>query len=217
MELKRAKVIILPTKDKIPAIWLRDDDYLINNETPMSKWWDAIGMHLYITTNDEIKEGDWFYSTFNDNQPKIQQRKGNYTTSFNEHKIIATTDGSLRIKTGGFPKITNVPNIIKPLPQPSQVFIEKYCKVGGIDEVNVEYINTIKDTFTEVDFSDKNPVIYNQSTTELIEPILKVNNHNTITIHPIKDSWTREEVIALFMKYNEDKRVNIKWFLDNNL
>jgi hypothetical protein len=26
------------------------------------------------------------------------------------------------------------------LPKPSQAFIEKYCKVGGIDEVLIEYI-----------------------------------------------------------------------------
>ena len=29
----------------------------------------------------------------------------------------------------------------------------------------------------------------------------KINSHNEITIHPIKDSWTREEVIELLNAY----------------
>ena len=66
-------------------------------------------------------------------------------------------------------------------PQPSKSFIEKYCKLGGIDEVMVEL------TEWGVGFGhDKNGI-------EL--PLrLKVNSHNEIAIHTIKDNWSRDEV-----------------------
>jgi hypothetical protein len=51
--------------------------------------------HIYITSDEEIKEGDWFYNTFNDNQAKIQKRKGHWKTCFNQRKIILTTDPDL--------------------------------------------------------------------------------------------------------------------------
>jgi len=63
------------------------------------------------------------------------------------------------------------------LPQPSKVFIKKYVEAGGIDEVMVDYIE------------------YSDSQTFHIIP--KVNSHNEIIIHPIKDSYTREEVEEL--------------------
>jgi hypothetical protein len=55
--------------------------------------------NIHITSDEEIKEGDWFYNTFNDNQPKLQKRKGGWRTCFNQHKIILTTDQDL-IKDG---------------------------------------------------------------------------------------------------------------------
>ena len=47
--------------------------------------------HYIVVDNSEIKDGEWFYNTFNDNQAKIQQRKGNWKTCFNQHKITHST------------------------------------------------------------------------------------------------------------------------------
>ena len=50
--------------------------------------------HLYVLSDDEIKEGDWYYCK---RLNKIFQAiKGiTYNIEGNEHKIIATTDESL--------------------------------------------------------------------------------------------------------------------------
>ena len=48
--------------------------------------------HYIVVDNSEIRNGEWFYNTFNDNQAKIQQRKGNWKTCFNQHKITHSTE-----------------------------------------------------------------------------------------------------------------------------
>ena len=125
---------------------------------------------IYITTDEEVKEGDWFlfyrdkWHIMNE-LPNGNFRKEAYGKTV--CKIIATTDTKLN------------------LPQPSQAFIEKYCEAGGIDEVLVEY---------EVTYEED---IINFKIVEIIKEKLKVNSHNEITIHPIKESWDREEITRL--------------------
>jgi hypothetical protein len=141
-----------------------------------------IEKEIYITTDEEIKESDWCYDSIYGiaqvtkigNSGILYFDKESFCLGGKEElsrvrKIISTTDTKLGYgdEFGGW----------YPLSQPSQAFIEKYCKVGGIDEVLVEYIP----------YSDS----------QSFKTILKVNSHNEITIHPIKDSWTREEVIEL--------------------
>jgi len=46
----------------------------------------------------------------------------------------------------------------------------------------------------------------------------RVNSHNEITIHPIKDSWNREEVIALIEKHRKETYNGYsskKWIKEN--
>jgi len=89
---KRCQVIILPSKDTWGAI-----DYL----TPDKKWSIEPKQfhhynphHIYITSDDEIKEGDWYYSKeFN----VILQCECDYIKDINCKKIIATTDKSLTL------------------------------------------------------------------------------------------------------------------------
>ena len=141
--------------------------------------------HLYFTTDEEIKEGDWFINT---NFQKIYQANSENSKNiieFGPHpeirKIIATTDPKLKIKN----YLTGVKGRyfdMKHLPQPSQAFIKKYCKAGGIYEVDVEY----KHRFSLKLRRGGESHAYK----------LKVDSNNTITIHPIKDNWSKEEVIA---------------------
>ena len=82
------------------------------------------------------------------------------------------------------------------LPQPSQSFLEKYVKAYNegkpITKVMVEYCYSYRKN------SDGNNIGF-----PVHEPtILKINSKdNTITIKPIKDSWTREEVKQLIYKF----------------
>lgn len=149
---------------------------VINNDTDIRQY------HLYITSDEEIEEGDWVYSKALNLVYKVEVLP---LAASDSKKIIATTDSNLVIPTPHPYK----EGVIKypPLPQPSQDFIKKYCDVGGIDEVIVEYINI---------YESKDLVGIGGRDILTCIPKLKISPDNTITIRKVKDSWTREEVIS---------------------
>lgn len=155
--------------------------------------------HLYITTDEDIKEGDWYYS---DIEPKGVFKATKEGKATNRRKIIATTDSKLL--EPNHKEWTKMKRLEKWLPQIPQSFIEEYCKAGGIDEVLVEY---------EERFIENSLKNYKRMLDEVIEVVPKLNPDNEITIHLIKDSWSREEVKALlkplYLKaYHEGHEVN---------
>ncbi len=175
MKVKRAQVIMLPTNNESLII------KCISNFTsnPLEYYRKSTNknynyQHLYIVDDSDIKSGDWkLINTDTDKlSTVVQHEKGiNY---YKQSKIIATTDKSLAFIPKEIPS-----GIAFELPQPSKSFIEKYVKLGGIDEVNVEYgIDMVLE--------------YSSGTTP--STFLKINSHNEITIHPIKDSWSKDEV-----------------------
>lgn len=128
----------------------------------------------------------------------IKHKNKNYIKSETGYReVLATTDTKLKVistccEGTGYDKRSRCRICdgtgTQSLPQPSQAFIEKYCKVGGIDEVLVEY-ETIFLPIDELPSNQKHVMI------------LKVNSNNEIIIHPIKNSWSREEVIKLLETY----------------
>jgi len=179
METKRAKVIMLPT-DKATRgsnIFKTNNGFRYQtvledaNIKEFSKSFNSwIPQHLYFITEEVIKEGDWFLHNKIIKQCKNNSKTANKLKSCK--KIVATTDVLPLYKAGI--------EIGLFLPQPSQAFIEKYCELGGIDEVLIEY---------EID--------------GLFPYKIKIDSHNTITIHPIKDSWTKEEHCTDMQYYME--------------
>ena len=150
-----------------------------NKEESISNYSKEMYQHLYFVDDSDINEGDWYYwpvtrSVLRFKMTEIERKRDNPHPSKDCKKIIATTDKRIKnqMLLDGFDRI---------YPQPSKSFIEKYCKLGGIDEVMVEL------TEWGVGFGhDKNGI-------EL--PLrLKVNSHNEIAIHTIKDNWSRDEV-----------------------
>lgn len=188
MERKRAKVIMLPT-DKVDDVVMKWRDGKIRNH------------HLYIVTDDEIKEGDWALSM--EEVTKDNPIKGVYPykvtdveqVHWDDKKIIATTDPELKYVQGTTPDSAKEWKQIFELPQPSKAFIEKYCKEGGIDKVMVEY--EIVGT-GEVPFPSNLGRLM-ELNGQLIAHVPKVNSHNEITIHPIKDSYSKEELIQFVL------------------
>lgn len=148
--------------------------------------------HLYITSDEKIKEEDWFIIL--DGTSSIHQCKsvsleyidfkdvnGFCSKPSVCKKIIATTEKSLN------------------LPKIPQFFIENFVKeynTGNvIKEVSVKY-----ETKLERVFSHSGNRIQEKS-----DPFLKVNpKDNTITIRKVKDSFSKEEVIELLRNFNED-------------
>ena len=189
MSVKRkCKVVMLPTNEKANIYTDRYGNLKLHS-TPSKLPINSIGsnQHLYVTSDNEIKEGDRCYDISNNNI--FTFHKDTYYKSIDFKKIIATTNSSLTIQYQ-----TSQGNLYnEPLPQPSQQFIEKYVEAynngNPITGVMVEYEEVLV-TDMIIEGADK------------FVDVLKVNpKDNTITIKKVKDNWNREEVIAFAKKY----------------
>lgn len=206
---KLAQVVMLPTNEKA-SLKLGQNGLLVNNTFGYDSHFT--NQHLYILSDEEIKEEDWFLM----NGCIVRQcslHKGDVLDTIGglHHesvckKIIATTDRSLGlvVDQNGCP----MQAYSKFLPQPSQSFIEyfveEYNKGNVITEVMVEY---------ESIGAYANPK-YNS------DYQLKINLDNTINISMPKERWSREEVVELLYKHTEymlsgKKDTLDKWIKEN--
>ena len=189
---KRAKIHLLPTEPSSAetCIGVRDNImayHLAIHHLALSKFY-----HIYITTDDEIKEDDWYYVSGGIGASiGIYKAEKSPVNNDWRHKIIATTDPELIVYVGqdytGTVIRKNGKNHQR-LPQPSKAFIEKYCEVGGIDEVDVEY-----GLFHDGNFKDDDETHAFKATRKP-----RVNLHNEIIIHLIEQKmYSRDEVYKI--------------------
>ena len=201
---KQIDVVMLPTEKakNIPVI------QYFNDNTQSLDYWNSevireypiegktvyeanciVPQHLSFLSDDEIKDRDWI---FNLREGVVEQVKSQKDLKFIKQinsfggiiikKIIATTDESLFIeKPTWFSTSESLDNKIIDkiyLPRPSNEFLKKFCELGGIDKVLVEYeiIDSQIWLKNQQNFIDKTEV-------EIIK--LKVAPDNTITIYPI--------------------------------
>jgi len=191
---KRAKVHLLPTDKTDGTLWKTTSGQLIHTHVSGEYKEKYQPFNLYITTDDEIKEGDWLIW----DDKVYKHSKTSFTgIDFSDcKKIIATTDPKLhntRLKDCPVNPEDNMVSV-RGVSKPSKEFIEEYCRVGGIDEVDVEY-----GLFHDGNFKDDDE-------THAFKAIRKprVNSHNEITIHPVKDSWTVEDLPDLLSRFCKD-------------
>ncbi len=186
MNLKNEiEVVMLPTNEctKAEMLVIRyKDDKLIKHTDAIH--WHGINQHLYLLSNEKIKEGDWYINNSVIFRADDKFDEGNNPNqNKNNKKIIATTDKSL-----GLPE---------PSPQFIEEYIEEWNKGNKIIKVMVDYVLDINSYKGSACLKD----CY----------ILKVDKNNYITITKVKDSWNKEEVIELcFHAYNlrsTDKQV----------
>lgn len=175
---KEIKVVMLPTEK---ASWVIEDkkgklhmpilrplsrhDLLRAN--PANH--DNIPQHLYFLSDEEIKEGDWIIW-----ENKVV--KAINTSYWSAKKIIATTDESLRWHQDN--EIQIIDTYHCKFPRPSNEFLKKYCELGGIDKVLVEYDCPQCKDYGFISECRSN---CNQRFLEL-----KVAPDNTISIYPIE-------------------------------
>lgn len=158
--LKRTQVVMLPTENKsnICIVKLNDEDILVNNKGYNSQ-------HLYIISNDEIKDGDFHI---------ISDHEG---YGDKKYKIIATTDKSLN------------------LPQPSQQFIEEYIeeynKGNIIIDVLVEYEGIISSTTWEHDEPEEWKLKINPKDNTITIKKVKDSWNREEVIQLIKSAWSQ--------------------------
>lgn len=180
---QECKVILLPTQSKSNiSIDAYGRMYFGNypENTPFNQ-------HVYITSNEEIKEGDWFinrqYMIEEDREEYAIWRCGGVTPNSNPKKIIATTDTNL-LKDYSEQTL----NDFACLPQPSKAFIQAYIKAYNESK-------PITKVLVEMESAFNVPTIYDYKQ-------IKINSSNEITIKKVKDSYTREEVKQLLRKFS---------------
>jgi hypothetical protein len=152
---KETKVVMLPTEkaplvirhDKPSVIMLSKDSPFTTNETHTYQ-------HLYFLSDKKPKSNDWVYHKDSNTIFQFDLKKEIDFSSY--QKIIATTDPNLN------------------LPRPSNEFLQKYCELGGISIVLVEY------------FEYASAVAGGNPTKFIPLYRLKVAPDNTISIYPIK-------------------------------
>ena len=177
----KASVVMLPTRDKsiLSKAYLANPTYLRYNKNGFEydSYHNNDNQHLYITLDEKPKEGEWQHNL----ALNIIEKCSKFHNGLLCKKIIATTDSKLTCKHSiGLHEVL--------LPQPSQSFIEAFVKANGVgfDEVLVEVTPS--------------GVCYDMCNCEedcLMMQKLSINqNHNTITIHPIKPQvYSREDVM----------------------
>lgn len=205
MSFKKCQVVMLPTNEKATIFKILNIDKLCIGANEIPNFGDRHqNQHLYITSEDKIKEGDWFLFELTSIQilqcvkidkSGIKSSKDKWQSLEHCKKIIATTDSSLtkEMYSISFGKYQ------EPLPQPSQAFIEKYVekynKGNQITDVLVEYVDNGHEDWCE---RTDQPIWV-----EKLVPYINNKDH-TITIKKMKDSWSRDEHITNLIKYREE-------------
>jgi DNA polymerase III alpha subunit (gram-positive type) len=80
-----------------------------------------VNQHLYFTTDEEIKEGDWFYNSMNNIVVKATNRYSEMKNPIPHRKITASTDPKLETSDEVFHNTYK-----QKLPQIPQDFIKDY-------------------------------------------------------------------------------------------
>ena len=192
-QFKPGRVIMLPTPKESVILLNPTTNKLVLTKEIASKVYPIeeyikLGFkpqHLYILSDDEIKEGDWVIHIGN---PYFQFKESMRNLLCDDcKKIIATTNVELSYGDNvGF---------WKSLPQPSEQFIEQYIesynKSEVITDVLVEY-ETYQDTIN-----------YHKDIWKNFERIKINSKDNSITIKKLKDNWNREEIVEFGEKIRE--------------
>lgn len=202
MKQVKCKVVILST-EKVSKIISNGDhlEYCFKEGIPQENWIKP--HHLYILSEEDIKENDWYcvgmktseYGIVRCDSKRLENLLKNERDIFDKQeyfKVIATTDSSLL-------------NLPKPTEGFIKKFVEKYNKKEPITDIFVEFeeIPSYEDNLAKTFGYDYE---------------LKLSSQNEITIHPVKQSWTKEEVINLCNTLFVPKNWTIsfdKWIEEN--
>ncbi len=175
---KEHKIVVLPSEN-VRGLFVEKSFYKTTVGTfgysIIQPDWTVQKYDLYLVSDEEIKVGDWAMSERNTSKlhyPFKCKNSAFVSPSFlnsedcnDIYKVIASTDQSLN------------------LPKFSQSFIKKYCELGGINSVMVEY-----------------ELIGMSISLGIKNWELKIRPDNTIITKKVKDSWNRDEVMKLIEK-----------------
>ncbi len=229
---KEAFPILLPTRNKA----ISEMGILPMKGLTMSKTWiKEFGydpQHLYICTNEEIKEGEYMYDPVN----KCVERcnEVNYIEKYGWLKIIATTDsslsrlcsqcrefGSCQRKEGPCVNTSPIPASI---PQSFiQKYIEQYNKGEKIEKVMVEYETKLTSQNGQLsittDFKEKIPTGLGRELNKHSfsgEYTPKLNGNEIIIYEEEKKLYTLDEVEELIVNFTSHTREDVRNYILTN-
>lgn len=194
---KKIKVVMLATDNK-SNITKEENKLILGGSNIYPKTFYSQPQYLYFLSDEEIKEGDWYYCRFGDSIYQLQKDEfisEGHKNAKTYEKIIATTNPELtkdirmlckKCKGSGGPiggyckscEKTGIGIIKEQLPIPPdsfiQKFVEEYNNGNIIEEVLVEYyLESFTSNIFMSDFKD-------------FKYKLKVAPDNTITIRKIE-------------------------------
>lgn len=191
---KKCKLVMLPSKEKAKpndiVINITSNSMFIISKSTIDAWNNINSkadhlkpQHLYIISDDEIKNDDWWMYIDLQGTPMFpNQDEEIFKHDKLDKKIIASTDNLN-------------------LPQPSQSFITKYIeeynKGNKIEDVLVEYEEYITDGWVP---TYNNPDNHNLEQSAELDIRLKIKD-NTITIKKVKESWNKEEISSIIRRF----------------
>ncbi len=223
---KKHRVIMLPTKKANPNLFIHQglgsnvkvlsSDQGIAHHKEMMACGVSKPQHLYIISDEEIKEGDWFTfeksnvierATVISDDGKVKILNSQIAGLGKAYKAIASTDKSLCEKKHwrGYEHIhTNYP-----IPQIRESFVKKYVETYNagkpIEYVNLEYESVYQPYYENNEFH-KNAE----------KEVLKLRPDNTVIIHSVKDTFTREETSRIVWSAMEQGSLNKENRIPNN-
>lgn len=224
MWIKR-DVVMLPTNQKASIIGLyKDTGKLVFNNPNNKDIPRGIPQHLYILSDEKIKDGDWVIDLVNKYITRSNENKNDLVFwNLNRQrfkKIIVTTDTSITIKSkvkcheckGSGLENDMLHNVFEVDPE-----ICTYCKGTKLEEYTKEFpqpsqafIQKFIEEYNKGNIITKVMVEYEKivlSTTcedDYDELRLKVNpKDNTITIKKIKNNFSLEEMFKLMDEYQD--------------
>lgn len=188
---KTHKVVILPTTEASSLYKAGNKLYYDAKSTfPASLNGAPVNQHLYIVSDEEIKEKDWFLNTYDEEKAVYKSDKysedilsSNYKGK--NYKVIATTDKSLTTRVERSLDAIDPSQLIRSgIELIPQSFVKAYAEQGDIDEVQLEYYDKdhnfqdkgIYDTFfkNKLKLRDDNTVIIHQTITYSAQDIEKI-------------------------------------------
>ena len=223
---KTHEIIILPYTGRhlgdTPELYIDslDGKTLIHHRLPISGtniprfiFKDCQYFHLYLLSSETPKLNDWTIQ-FNDigTEPReIFQVKGTIPGECIVKKIIATTDIILINQDDEYSKTKNLPQFPQSL---IELYVKKYNEGNPLKSIDIEY------SYEEGIGSE---TIDNNTGLKLGYK-LKLNQNNEFIYKPLKESWSREEVIDLLIELHDDMADTLlsgfttfdKW-VENNL
>ena len=184
---KEREVVKLVTADKSEISLGNMGSGMIRHTNIRPDYTKRAYMHLYVLSDDKIREGDWIF--WNNKIVKAID-----TSYYSSKKIIATNNINLLYSK----ETDTLPSLPNQLPKLSDNFIDFYVKEFNnsniIEKVLVEY-------YTDLDKDDLGMWIGGTS-----KDYLLLNNNNEINIELIKKDYnfTKDELITFMKRFKED-------------